>query len=133
MNLNNYQKYTNEINKITNLKIKEIIFDSEIHNWDKNTSEFDSKIFGKEKLLFLTMWLCSIRHGDMSIIGRIEPTFRRDFRQKRHARTSNFLSKNVINSSFSCFIYKYFIEKCYLHQVFFPNYTRIVFYPYIKL
>ena len=53
MNLNNYQKYTNEINKITKLKIKEIIFDSEIHYWERNTSEFDSKIFGKEKLLFL--------------------------------------------------------------------------------
>ena len=53
MNLNNYQNYTNEINKITNLKIKEILFDSEIHDWEIGTSEFDLKIFGKEKLLFL--------------------------------------------------------------------------------
>ena len=47
---------TNEIHQIEkwcNLKCSNIVFDSEIHNWKENESEFDTKIFGKEKLTFL--------------------------------------------------------------------------------
>ena len=49
-------QYSNEIQIIEEwsfTKYKEMIFDSEIHNWSKNTSEFDRIIFGKEKLIFL--------------------------------------------------------------------------------
>ena len=42
-----------QIEKWTNKKLGEIIFDSNIHSWKRNTSILDSKIIGKSKLLFL--------------------------------------------------------------------------------
>ena len=47
------QKEMKQIEKWTKLKMKEIIFDSKIHNWKEDESNFDSKILNKSNLLFL--------------------------------------------------------------------------------
>ena len=42
------------LRKWTGMKrIKELIFDSNKHNWSVNTSEFDEKLLGKDHLLFI--------------------------------------------------------------------------------
>ena len=41
-----------QIEDWTNLKMKDIVFDSNIHNWNKETSEFDSLILNKQNLIF---------------------------------------------------------------------------------
>ena len=38
---------------MTNKRIKEILFDSEIHKWNENESEFGQKINGKKNVLIL--------------------------------------------------------------------------------
>ena len=48
-----YEKEINQIEEWSETKYKEMIFDSQIHDWDINTSEFDKIIFGKEKLIIL--------------------------------------------------------------------------------
>ena len=47
-----FPKEIEEIEKWTRLKATEIIFNSEKDNWKKGSSVFDSKVKGKEKLVF---------------------------------------------------------------------------------
>ena len=42
-----------QLEQWTQLKCKEIIFDSTKDNWNKETSSFDSILIGKEKLIFI--------------------------------------------------------------------------------
>ena len=42
-----------QIEEWTGLKCKEILFDSDIDNWSKNSSTFDSKIKGRKQLVFI--------------------------------------------------------------------------------
>ena len=46
-------KQLTQIEEWTGLKCKEILFDSDIDNWERYTSTFDSKIFGRSKLVFI--------------------------------------------------------------------------------
>ena len=43
----------NKIKEWTQMKCGEIVFDSNIHNWDMGTSEFDAKIFGRSDVVIL--------------------------------------------------------------------------------
>ena len=43
--------YQRAIEELTKMKIKETIFDTNQDNWNQNTSVFDEKIFGKEKIV----------------------------------------------------------------------------------
>ena len=45
--------YQRVIEEMTEMKIEETIFDTNKDNWNQNTSVFDEKIFGKEKLVFV--------------------------------------------------------------------------------
>ena len=49
----NQIKYRKSIEELSLLKYKETIFDSDVDDCDVNTSVFDQKIFGKEKLIFI--------------------------------------------------------------------------------
>ena len=51
LNINEKEKI--QIEKWTKLKMKEIIFDSKIHNWNLQECNFHEKIFNKQNLLFL--------------------------------------------------------------------------------
>ena len=51
MNLNTYE--IKQIEEWTNKKVGEVVFDSNIHNWRQNTSEFDSKVFNRSNLIFV--------------------------------------------------------------------------------
>ena len=54
--VNKYDLYHYQVEHLeqwTGLKCGEILFDSNIHKMDELSSEFDNKIFGKSKLLFL--------------------------------------------------------------------------------
>ena len=49
------EEYSKEISKLEEwsfTKYEQMIFDSSIHCWNENSSEFDSIIFNKEKLMF---------------------------------------------------------------------------------
>ena len=51
--LTQYQKEIQSVEKMCDLRYKELIFDTEICNWDQYTSTFDQRIYGKEQLVFL--------------------------------------------------------------------------------
>ena len=51
--LNLTKEQRDKLEKLCKMKMKEIVFDSNIHNYETNTSEFDDKILKKENLLFL--------------------------------------------------------------------------------
>ena len=51
--INNQTKEIKEIENLTEMIFKEIVFDSAVCNWTENTSTFDNHIFGKEKLVFV--------------------------------------------------------------------------------
>ena len=46
-------KHLKQLEEWTGLKCKEILFDSNIDNWERYTSTFDSKILNKNKLIFI--------------------------------------------------------------------------------
>ena len=48
-----YSKEIKQIEEWSEIKYKEVIFDTSINDWDVFTSEFDRIIFGKEKLVFI--------------------------------------------------------------------------------
>ena len=51
-----YEKEIKQIEKWSLTKYKEMIFDTDINDWEKNTSEFDNYIFGKiQPKVFFTL------------------------------------------------------------------------------
>ena len=79
-NLKNYNlKYSqkNQIEAWTKMKMKDIVFDSTIHKWKKDESEFDKLILNKENLLFLIQTDDNIKFGGFisSKIYKYNPYF----------------------------------------------------------
>ena len=66
-----------QIENWTHLKMKDVVFDSNIHNWEEDESEFDKLILNKSNLIFLIETDENIKFGGFisSKIDKYYPYF----------------------------------------------------------
>ena len=63
-----YNSYLEQLEEWTELQCKDLLFDSNIHDWKRNTSELNERIIGRKQLAFI------IEDEDGEIFGYFENT-----------------------------------------------------------
>ena len=109
---NEQKKIPKEINQLeqwTKLKFKEIIFDSDKDNWNKETSILDSNLIGKEKIIFIietnisNITLGGFVNTKINQIGKIEDLNCFIFTNKNNKMTKYSIQKDKSQDAFELF------------------------------
>ena len=59
------------IEKVTELKYKETVFDSNVDNWKEDTSVFSQKVYKKQKLAFVGFVYCFWKRQGLQSVYKV--------------------------------------------------------------